>query len=120
MTDQPTPETVTTAAHNDALLRLHVTTAERDALRADRKKLVDLLNEAAASAHHDGYDESVELWRTVASHLDRFRDAAAAERDALRAALELIASPMRPDGTYNRDRAACGTLARATLDSLTR
>ena len=50
--------------------------AEQDALRADRKKLVDLMNEAAASAGHDGYDESVELWRTVASHLDRFKDAA--------------------------------------------
>ena len=33
----------------------------------------------------------------------------------LRAALELIAAPMRPDGTYNRDRAACGILARAAL-----
>lgn len=30
-------------------------------------------------------------------------------------ALSLIASPMRPDGTYNRDRAACGQLARDTL-----
>ena len=64
--------------------------AERDALRADRKKLVDLMNAAAASAGHDGYDESVELWRSVASHLDRFKSSAAeavvaltAERDAL-------------------------------------
>lgn len=31
-------------------------------------------------------------------------------------ALELIAAPMRPDGTYNRDRAACQRLARETLD----
>ncbi len=92
--------------------------AVRDALRADRKKLLDMLNEAAASAGHDGYDESVELWRTVASHLDRFKDAAAAERDVLRAALELIACPMRPDGSYNRDRAACGTLAREAFNSL--
>jgi len=75
MTDQPTPETVTTGAHNDALLRLHITTAERDAARA--------------------------------------------ERDVLRAALELIATPMRPDGSYNRDRGACGSIARGALSSLT-
>ena len=71
MTDQPTPETVTTGAHNDALLRLHITYAELDDARADVARL--------------------------------------------RAALELIAVPMRPDGTYNRDRAACGTLAREAL-----
>jgi len=50
--------------------------------------------------------------------LERERNAARAERDVLHAALELIAVPMRPDGTYNRDRAACGTLARAALSSL--
>ena len=42
-----------------------------------------------------------------------------AERIArLRAALELIAAPMRPDGSYNRDREACGILARAALNTL--
>lgn len=35
-------------------------------------------------------------------------------------ALELIAAPARPDGTYNRDRRACGTLARETLTRLER
>lgn len=30
-------------------------------------------------------------------------------------ALELIAAPKRSDGTYNRDRTACGELARDTL-----
>jgi len=79
MTDQPTPETVTTVttgAHNDALLRLHITTAELDDARADVARL--------------------------------------------RAALELIAAPMRPDGTYNRDRGACGSIARGALNTLTR
>jgi len=33
----------------------------------------------------------------------------------LRAALELIASPMRPDGTWNRDREACRQLAEKVL-----
>ena len=35
----------------------------------------------------------------------------------LRAALDLIAAPMRPDGTYNRDRAACGIIAREALNT---
>jgi len=33
----------------------------------------------------------------------------------LRKALELIAAPMRPDGTYNRDRRACELLAKEAL-----
>lgn len=38
-----------------------------------------------------------------------------AERDALREALELIAAPRRPDGTWNRDREACRQLAAEAL-----
>lgn len=38
-----------------------------------------------------------------------------AECAKYRQALELIASPKRPDGTYNRDREACEQLARAAL-----
>ncbi len=38
------------------------------------------------------------------------------ERDALRAALELIAAPVRADGTYNRCREACELLAREALN----
>ena len=34
------------------------------------------------------------------------------------AALELIAAPRRPDGSYNRDRAACGSIAREALDAI--
>ncbi len=37
------------------------------------------------------------------------------ERDALRAALELIAAPVRADGTYNRCREACEVVARDAL-----
>lgn len=37
---------------------------------------------------------------------------------ATQSALDLIASPARPDGTYNRDRRACELLARETLDKV--
>jgi hypothetical protein len=33
----------------------------------------------------------------------------------MRSALELIAAPMRPDGTWNRDRAACQQIAAEAL-----
>jgi len=38
-----------------------------------------------------------------------------AERDRLRAALELVAMPKRPDGTYNRGREACEQVATEAL-----
>lgn len=38
--------------------------------------------------------------------------------DRMCEALELIATPMRPDGTWNRDREACRDLARKTLDAV--
>lgn len=44
---------------------------------------------------------------------------AEAEVATLRAALELIATPKRPDGTYNRCREACEHLAKAALRKLT-
>lgn len=65
-------------------------TAERDALKAERKKLVDMMNDAALAAGHDGYDEETELWRSVCSHLDRFKKAAS---DAIeRASIECVAA----------------------------
>jgi hypothetical protein len=36
----------------------------------------------------------------------------------MRSALELIATPMRADGTWNRDRTACQELAKSALDWL--
>jgi len=43
------------------------------------------------------------------------RSVYAAERETLRAALELIAAPVRPDGTWNRDREACRQMAAEAL-----
>lgn len=37
---------------------------------------------------------------------------------SMHTALELIAAPRRPDGTYNRNRAACEVLARETLNQV--
>ena len=47
------------------------------------------------------YQESLELFKVV-SRLEN--------------ALQLIATPMRPDGTWNRDREACRQLAQDALD----
>lgn len=73
-------------------------------------------------ALHTQYAISDELADDVA-RLTTERDMAIKEISATarnlgyaEAALGLIAAPMRPDGTYNRDRAACGELARATLE----
>jgi hypothetical protein len=38
------------------------------------------------------------------------------QNEKFRAALELIASPKRADGTYNRSREACEQLAKETLN----
>ena len=40
---------------------------------------------------------------------------AANELERLRDALELIAAPKRPDGTWNRERLACQQIAAAAL-----
>jgi len=52
MTDQPTPETVRTGAHNDALLRLHITYAELDDARADVARLRTALEECLLHLRH--------------------------------------------------------------------
>ena len=38
-----------------------------------------------------------------------------ARQKLLRAALEIIAAPRRPDGTFNRDRNACQRIAKDAL-----
>jgi hypothetical protein len=51
-----------------------------------------------------------------AEGIERELAASKAEVERLRAALELIATPRRPDGTYNRCREACETLAKEALN----
>ena len=47
------------------------------------------------------------------THEEQLERALAAAQEAL----QLIACPMRPDGTWNRDREACRALAQAALDA---
>jgi hypothetical protein len=56
----------------------------------------------------------------AARERQRLADAGFGRRPSLqamemRSALELIAAPMRPDGTWNRDRAACQQIAAEAL-----
>ncbi len=56
--------------------------------------------------------------RTAMQALTDLVDAAnsgADEINRLRAALEIIAAPRRPDGTFNRDRNACQRIAKDAL-----
>jgi len=58
--------------------------------------------------------------RDTRTRSQKLADAGFARRPSLRAmemrqALELIAAPMRSDGTWNRDRAACCLLAAEAL-----
>ena len=164
MTDQPTPETgamftdnvpddvqivtfcerlerernAAITAHNDALLRLHITTAERDelnrqlsvALKGKRPYSSKFADEtiAAQVERIADLEEKLNGWFAERDGLlSELADERAKKSDALiaavdhiarlRAALELIAVPMRPDGSYNRDREACGILARAALNT---
>lgn len=58
----------------------------------------------------DDAERPVEPWLEYANALE-------AEVGRLRAKLELIAAPRRPDGTWNRDREACRQLAADALAS---
>ena len=108
MTDQPTRETDAKLADDPRppsdspdyarALEIHIHLL-RDELADERAKKSDALIAAV---------NDIEL-------LTGGRDDALADVGALRTALELIAAPMRPDGTYNRDRAACGSIAREAL-----
>jgi hypothetical protein len=56
--------------------------------------------------------ESEELLRELAEGRDYYRE----KSIRLRLVLHLIATPARPDGTWNRDREACRQLAQDALD----
>lgn len=53
---------------------------------------------------------------TVLSDMERRLEDTSMQLYACREALELIAAPRRPDGTWNRDREACRQIAREALE----
>jgi hypothetical protein len=63
--------------------------------------------------HSNGkaYDLTQENMNGMVSDIEKLKLENARYRDAL----ELIATPVRSDGTYNRDRKACEELAREAL-----
>jgi hypothetical protein len=64
--------------------------------------------------------ERIEGVRAIEDRCERLiaeRDDALHKLSRCMHALALIASPRRPDGTYNRDREACERLARETLEA---
>lgn len=73
--------------------------------------VVGILIEVAAhgetkKARDEARDELIKMARIA----DGYAELSIKSEDR-RTALELIASPMRPDGTWNRDREACRQLA---------
>lgn len=79
--------------------KLNETTKERDGLFLEVGKFADV--------------PSFEYWKYRAEKAEK-------QVDILIPALHLIAVPVRTDGTYNRDRAACGALARSAIFEVTR
>jgi hypothetical protein len=71
------------------------------------------------NSSHGTDRETVEMIYRQA-YEDGLRDAQALEKAYMKAhsALELIATPKRPDGTWNRDREACRDVAAKTLAHL--
>jgi chromosome segregation ATPase len=94
------------ARNNDSLLALHLTTAERDEARAD-VALITAENERLATGNHAMEKEIPELRHAL--------EKARADVARLRDALDLIATPMRIDGTYTIGRDECGYIARKAL-----
>lgn len=129
MTDHITPETAAKLADdphppNDSpdyvrALEIHIHLLRAE-LADERAKKSDALIAAVDDIERltAERDDAAALARNYAERMARSDAELAiliADRGTLRAALELIAAPMRPDGTYNRDRTACGSIARAAL-----
>jgi hypothetical protein len=70
---------------------------------------------AALKAENQRMRERQETLDEIGKHQLAVKSAALARVAKLEQALELIASPKRPDGTYNRSREACEQIAREAL-----
>ena len=129
MTDQPTPETdakldsgpqPSSDSPDYALaleIHIHLLRAE---LADERAKKSDALIAAVDDLERltAGRDDATALAKNYAARMARSDAELAiliADRGTLRAALELIAVPMRIDGTYTIGRDECGYIAREAL-----
>ena len=83
--------------------------------RADQMHAYADAETAALSAELFSTNERWENSHQIALAIQDERDALAEQVRVLREALELIAAPMRPDGTWNRERLACQQIAAAAL-----
>ena len=129
MTDQPTPETAAKLADDPhppsdspdyarALeIYIHLLLADFADERAKKSDaliaVVDDIERLTAER-----DDAAALAKNYAERMARSDAELAiliADRGTLRAALELIAAPMRIDGTYTIGRDECGYIARAVL-----
>lgn len=68
-----------------------------------------------AERQHFGGQSELEWLRRVVDEDSARLSALRAECGRLRAALEKIAAPVRPDGTYNLSREACEQIAKEAL-----
>jgi hypothetical protein len=76
-------------------------------------------NVAHATAEKDAEIEALRAevaeWKRVASAQAELHGEAEARAERLAEAMRMIAAPIRPDGTWNRDREACRQIARDAL-----
>ena len=131
MTDQTTPETAAKLADdprppNDSPDYARAFEIQRNEARAERDRLLSELaderakrSDALIAAVDDIERLTAENERlatgnhSMEKEIPQLRHAV----ERLRAALEIIAAPMRPDGWYERDRTACGSIAREALNA---
>ncbi len=103
--------------------RAHRLETQRDALLEALKSIVDYVDSPLETKRPDVFFMRISRARAALAKPVRSQQMAAAgftRRPSLwslqaREALELIAAPQRPDGTWNRDREACRQLAAEAL-----
>ena len=79
-----------------------------------RDELTEKTNEAS-NWHQHYRDEASKAQKCKQAFIEQEK-----EVERLRSALEIIATPGRPDGTYNRDRRSCELIATEAINQLTK
>ena len=120
ITDEDRKRLVWACREGDSLACSHGLVLALDArLTAAEAALVDACEQRDERVSTDELakcEQERRRWQKDANHWNGVVAQAQQERDRYRAALELIAAPKRPDGTYNRSREACEELAKKALE----